>query len=161
MNGIVTCNEPSSEPTAFCRDAPLSVCLLTCHCMSYCEKFDTVILGECPFLCTSHYYYHIPNSSDQLNTTCSTVVPQNRTGQLCSKCTEGYAPSAYSYGLQCADCTNYHNNWIKYLLIAYLPVTALYLVVIACLSARCYLPLYECLYFCLSTDFFTLLYESS
>ena len=130
VNGVVICNEPSSEPTAFCHDTPLSVCLLTCHCMSYSEKFGTVILGECPFLCTSHYYYRIPNSSEQLNTTCSTVVLQNRTGQLCSKCTEGYAPSAYSYGLQCADCTNYHNNWIKYLLIAYLPVTALYLVVI-------------------------------
>ena len=68
MNGVVLCNEPSSEPTAFCRDAPLSVCILNCHCMSYSEKFDTVILGECPFLCTSYYYYHIPNSSDQLNT---------------------------------------------------------------------------------------------
>ena len=130
VNGVVICNEPSSEPTAFCRDAPLSVCLLTCHCMSYSEKVGTVILGNCPFLCTSHYYYRIPNSRGQLNTTCSTVVPQNRTGQLCSKCIEGYAPSAYSYGLQCADCTNYHNNWIKYLLIAYLPVTALYLAVI-------------------------------
>ena len=105
VNGVMICNEPSSKPTAFCRDAPLRVCLSTCHCMSYSEKFDTVILGECPFLCTSHYYYHIPNSSDQLNTTCSTVVPQNRTSQLCivSTCTEGYAPSAYSYGIQCVD----------------------------------------------------------
>ena len=51
--GVVICNEPSSEPTAFCHDAPLSVCLLTCHCMSYSEKFDTVILGECPF-CVLH-----------------------------------------------------------------------------------------------------------
>jgi hypothetical protein len=130
-NGVVICNEPGSQPAAFCRDAPeLSVCVFTCHCMSYSEEFDTVVLGECPFLCTSHYYYRIPNSSDQLDTTCSTVVPQNRTGQLCSKCTEGYAPSAYSYGIQCADCTNYHHNWIKYLLIAYLPVSALYLIVI-------------------------------
>ena len=74
VNGIVICNEPSSEPTAFCGDTPLSVCLLTCYCMSYSEKFDTIILGECPFLCTSHYYYRIPNSSDQLDTTCSTVI---------------------------------------------------------------------------------------
>ena len=97
--------------------------------MSYSEKFDTVILGECPFLCTSHYYYRIPNSSDQLDTTCSTVILQNRTGQLCSKCAKGYAPSAYSYGVQCVDCANYRYNWIKYLLIVYLPVTALYLAV--------------------------------
>ena len=87
-------------------------------------------MGECPYLCTSHYYYHIPDVYNQLNTTCSTVIQQNRTGQLCSKCIEGYAPSAYSYGIQCADCTNYHYNWIKYLLIAYLPVTLLYFAVI-------------------------------
>ena len=134
VDGVVMCNEPSTGPTVFCQffnDTPLRVCLLTCHCMSYSEKFDTVIMGECPYLCTSHYYYQIPDSNDKLTSTCSAVIQQNRTGQLCSKCVEGYAPSAYSYGIQCADCTNYHHNWIKYLLIAYLPVSVLYLAVIA------------------------------
>ena len=135
INGIVLCNETDIRYTAWCEssdtsDTPPSVCLLTCHCMSYSVKYDTVIIGECPYLCTSHYYYQILDLSEKLNNTCSTVIQQNRTGQLCSKCVEGYAPSAYSYGIQCADCTNYHYNWIKYLLIAYLPITVLYLVVI-------------------------------
>ena len=38
--------------------------------------------------------------SDKLNTTCTSVVPQNRTGQLCGKCIDGYAPAVYSYGIQ-------------------------------------------------------------
>ena len=37
------------------------------------KKFDTVIMGECPYLCTLHYYYNIPDTYNQLNTTCSTV----------------------------------------------------------------------------------------
>ena len=60
---------------------------------------------------------------------CSKIVPQNRAGQLCGKCTEGYAPDAYSYGIQCADCTDYKYNWIKYVLIAYLPIILLFIVV--------------------------------
>ena len=92
MNGVVLCND-SNTILLWCLSsnnlAP-SMCLLTCHCMSYNERFDTVIMGECPYLCTSHYYYHIPDSYNQLNTTCSTVIQQNRTGQLCSKCIEGY-----------------------------------------------------------------------
>ena len=60
---------------------------------------------------------------------CSSIVPQNRTGQLCGKCIEGYAPAAYSYGIQCTDCTNYRYNWIKYVLMAYIPITVLFVVV--------------------------------
>ena len=130
INNVVLCNESDTVWCPSSSDTALSVCLLTCHCMSYSKTFDTVIMGECPYLCTSHYYYPIPDTYNQLNTTCSTVIQQNRTGQLCSKCIGGYAPSAYSYGIQCADCTNYHYNWIKYLLMAYLPVTLLYFAVI-------------------------------
>ena len=135
INGIVLCNDTDIRYTNWCElsnssDAPPSVCLLTCHCMSYSEKFNTIVIGECPYLCTSYYYNQIPDSRDKLNTICSSIIQQNRTGQLCSKCIKGYAPSAYSYGIQCADCANYHYNWIKYLLIAYLPVTALYFIVI-------------------------------
>ena len=134
INGIVLCSDTDTRYVDWCdsesSNSQPSVCLLNCYCMSYSEKFDTTIVGECPYLCTSHIYYQIPDSTDKLNTTCSTLIQQSRTGQLCSKCIEGYAPSAYSYGIQCADCTDYHYNWIKYLLIAYLPVTVLYLIVI-------------------------------
>ena len=98
INGIVLCNESHRGP--WCpssKDVPLSVCLMNCHCMSYSERFDAVIMGECPYLCTGYYHYHIPTHVKKLNTTCSTVVPQNRTGQLCGKCIEGYAPAVYSY----------------------------------------------------------------
>ena len=99
VNGVVLCNKSDHMHRPWCpssKDEPLSVCLLTCHCMSYSEKFDTIIMGECPYLCTSSYYYRIPTLPDRLNTTCTSVVPQNRTGQLCSKCINGYAPAVYS-----------------------------------------------------------------
>ena len=54
----------------------------------------------------------------------------NRTGQLCGKRSKRYAPAVYSYGSLCVQCTHYIHNWIKYLVIAYLPVAILYVLVI-------------------------------
>jgi len=44
-------------------------------------------------------------------------------GQLCSKCKHGFAPLAYSYSLTCVECSNYTMNWIKYIAVAFLPLT--------------------------------------
>ena len=133
INGVVLCNRSQSPLyDIWCTssdDTSPSVCLFTCHCMSYSAQFDTVIMGECPYLCTKYFYHNVPTRTEDLNGMCSKIVPQNRTGQLCGKCTEGYAPGAYSYGIQCADCTDYKYNWIKYVLIAYLPIILLFIVV--------------------------------
>ena len=49
---------------------------------------------------------------------------------MCGKCIDSHLPSPYSYQLNCAHCSNYKYNWLKYLLMAYLPSTVFYLVVI-------------------------------
>ena len=101
-----------------------SVCLFSCHCMSYSEKLGTVIMGPCPHLCENYFYFKIHHNMDHI---CNQI---NRTGQLCGKCSEGYAPAVYSYGSLCVQCTHHKHNWIKYLAIAYFPVTMFYALVI-------------------------------
>ena len=101
-----------------------SVCLFSCHCMSYSEDLGTVIMGSCPHLCENVFYYKVHRNLDHI---CNQI---NRTGQLCGKCSKGYAPAVYSYGSLCVQCTHYKHNWIKYLVIAYLPVAILYVLVI-------------------------------
>ena len=54
----------------------------------------------------------------------------NRTGQMCCSCQEGYAPPVYSYSLACVECSDYKNNLLKYLAVAYLPLTDFYFIVI-------------------------------
>ena len=101
-----------------------SVYIFTCHCMSYSEELGMDIVGTCPFLCENLYFIKVHPNLDYL---CNQI---NRTGQLCGKCSEGYAPAVYSYGSLCVQCTHYKHNWIKYVMIAYLPVTIFYIIVI-------------------------------
>ena len=102
------------------------VALVTCHCISYNKELHEVVVGVCPYLCTNKYYLDVPNRVEELDSACQEI---NRTGQMCGKCREKYAPSVYSYSIECTECSYYKYNWITYILRAYLPLTIFYLVV--------------------------------
>ena len=83
-----------------------SVCLFSCHCMSYSENLGTVIMGSCPHLCENVFYYKV------LHHNLDCICNQIRTGQLCGKCFKRYAPAVYSYGSLCVQCIHYKHNFI-------------------------------------------------
>ena len=56
--------------------------------------------------------------------------PYQRTGVMCGKCIDGYSSPVYSYNLSCVECSDYKYNWLKYIVIAYLPLTLFYIVVV-------------------------------
>ena len=60
------------------------------------------------------------NISDLNDFMCAST---NREGQLCGRCREGFAPPVYSYSLTCVNCTDYSLNWLKYLAVAFGPLT--------------------------------------
>ena len=103
--------------------------LLQCYCMTTAEGNNSFLLvGSCPYTCKERYntYVNIKTntSSDINNKTCG---PFHRTGVLCSKCIEGYGLPVYSYTLSCVNCTDYKYNWIKYIAVAYGPLTLFYI----------------------------------
>ncbi len=49
---------------------------------------------------------------------------------MCGECTEGHGLPVYSYSLSCVECTHYKYNWIKYIAVAYIPLTLFLIVVI-------------------------------
>ena len=113
-----------------CQNDQSTVSLLTCHCMSYSEyHVDEVVVGECPYLCTNKIYTEIHNHTN-LSDLCNRDINQNRQGQMCGQCLDNHSPSPYSYRLSCAHCSNCKYNCIKYLLMAYLPLTVFFLMVI-------------------------------
>ena len=126
---------------------PMHFWLAECYCMSYDDKLGMEVVGACPYLCTDPSSV-VPQNRSKLNDRCNFLVRQNRTGELCGRCLDGYAPSAYSIGLQCANCSNYQRNWIKYIAIAYLPLILLYVVVLLCrinaLSAKMAVSIFIC-----------------
>ena len=124
-----------------------SVSLPFCYCMSYNEEFNTTVVGFCAARCyvDSHtpekegfsginmYKYQVivkSNNWSKFNKDACSGLDMNRTGQMCGSCVKGYAPPVYSYSLACVECSKYKYNWIKYIAVAYLPLTLFFVIVI-------------------------------
>ena len=56
----------------------------------------------------------------------------NHNGQLCGECKPGYSPPVYSYDLKCTMCSDGQYNWIKYVAIAFVPLTVFLVLVLCC-----------------------------
>ena len=107
------------------------VYVTVCYCMTYNEDTHDTVAGLCYYSCFNNFFrYLIPQNVSELNEMmCSNI---NRDGQLCGSCKEGFAPPVYSYDLQCvqtSQCTHY-STWWKYIVVAFLPLTVFYIMVI-------------------------------
>ena len=104
----------------------LQTSLLECYCMT--EEDGSLIVGACMYTCKAVMgYYPLPCHVSQLeNFTCADL---HRHGKLCGQCEDGYAIPVYSYDLACVKCENYAYNWLKYVAVAFLPLTLFYILV--------------------------------
>ena len=124
--GIVSCDNTSR-----------TVSILSCFCMtSNDNKDDNIVVGNYILNCANGtfwsrhptFYPVSPNVSELEESTCGYL---NRKGRLCSKCKERYHISAYSYDFQCYKCTSSVGyNMVKYISIAFIPLTLHYLFVL-------------------------------
>ena len=104
----------------------LQTSLLECYCMT--EEDGSLVVGSCMYTCKAVMgYYPLPCHVSQLeNLTCADL---HRHGKLCGQCEDGYAIPVYSYDLACVKCENYTYNWLKYVAVAFLPLTVFYILV--------------------------------
>ena len=134
----------SSDGTCQCfqNNAKLFMCdasgnrysIVSCYCLTLNERKNTTEVGLCIYNC-NHFgksvgsdYKPLPHSVLDLNkATCGLF---NRTGSLCGQCKNGTYLRAYSYDMSCTNCVASWSNWIKYFMIAYLPLTFFYFVVL-------------------------------
>ena len=113
--------------------------IISCSCVTH-DVEDCISMGKCPYTCgLSDYSYKaksslyttlnpLPNNISEVNIAmCGRL---NRTGRMCSECMEGYSPLVYSYDLNCVRCTNSRLNWLKFIAIAFIPLTIFYFIVI-------------------------------
>ena len=103
------------------------------YCMTVSNTTGTSVVGRCLFS-AFHYcslpYVPLPCNISELNDyTCADL---NREGQLCGRCQDRFAPPVYSYSMQCVNCTDYRFGWAKYLLIAFVPLTAFFILIVTC-----------------------------
>ena len=124
-NGSTTCVCGSDLGRVITCDNKIhKVTVVGCYSMTYSNDDNTtLIVGKSLYTCPLGTYTVPPNVSNLCH-------PFYRDGQLCGKCIDGFAPPVYSYSPDCANCTEYSNNWVKYMAISFLPLTALFLLVV-------------------------------
>ena len=116
------------------------VAILSCNCLTY-DPQDCISIGKCPYTCglTNYksngsvlqaYFPKIPLANNVSEVNIAMCGRLNRTGRMCSECKEGYSPLVYSYDLNCVRCTNSRLNWLKFIAIAFIPLTIFYFIVI-------------------------------
>ena len=102
----------------------------TMYCITS-SSTDTIEVGKCTFgACAESYCYHntIPNNQSIAKKFMCTHF--SRSGTLCGQCQDGYYPLVYSFDMKCVKCPHGKSNWWKYLLVAFLPITVFYMIVI-------------------------------
>ena len=125
ISDVVRCNETTHETT-----------LLDCYCMTYNESTGPVV-GACFYNCIHHtlkhkLYYPVTPEIKYLNRDMCKQNDLHRGGQLCGKCEENYWPLAYSYDLKCEHCPSSASSWVVYILVAFLPLTVFFIIVLSC-----------------------------
>ena len=101
-NSNCTCGS-SLGGVVTCQDDPASITLEACYCMTVDETTEeTAVVGSCPYTCAALERWY-SNKTELDYRVCREVW--KRTGQLCSKCVEGYGPLVYSYSMQCVPCS--------------------------------------------------------
>ena len=129
---------PSLETVVVCNNETQEVGVLSLYCLtSSGDGSNTSVVGRCPMVLhngerllspVGRYDKVLPNISEQDQQTCGYF---NRQGQLCGKCKHNHFVSAYSYDIKCHNCTStLWSGIVKYLCIAYLPLTVFLCVVI-------------------------------
>ena len=102
----------------------LQTVVLQCYCMTNDSKTRQLAVSACPYTClVDAGYYSLPCETNTIqNFTCARF---KRAGLSCGDCASGHAPPIYSYTSHCVPCSRSDRaiNWIKYLTVAFVPLT--------------------------------------
>lgn len=124
-NGSCKCRVRSEDRNLVrCCESDRSLTLLACYCLGYYSSFNKTLIGNCLYSCSLKYYYRIKDPDQSCH-------KFNRQGQLCGRCKEGLGYPVYTYSSTCTNCTETAMGVLKYLAMAYLPLTVFYIIVIA------------------------------
>ena len=117
------------------NQSSVSIYLIHYFCLSqYCtnENDCSEVVSNCPFSCytsptTSRRVVQVTSDSTGDDPMCSQY---KRRGPMCGLCEHNHTPPVYSYNFTCVECIDYKINWLKYIAVAYLPLTVFYFLVL-------------------------------
>ena len=103
------------------------------HCMTADSNLNPLV-GACLYLDSiksfNHHYYKNINANSTAEINEDTCGVYKRKGLMCGQCIKDYGFPVYSYRVDCVKCVDYKYNWLKYIALAYLPLTVFVLVIV-------------------------------
>ena len=130
-NDTCVCADPVDQ-TVRCDPLTKALSVRRFYCMTADSNLNPLV-GAC-FYNESlnlhiHYYNNIyANSTAEINeVTCGIY---KRKGLMCGQCIKDYGIPVYSYRVDCVKCVDYKYNWLKYIAVAYLPLTVFLLIIV-------------------------------
>ena len=135
-----TCNSSSmcqcgnkQDHAITCDDKVQRSAVLDCYCVTYDNESGSTYLGLCFYNCDNYkistVYQPLPTNAEMLING-SVCTDFNRAGLLCGNCQNGYSPFVLSYNLSCVKCPNGNQNWWKFILAGFGPLTFFYFFVV-------------------------------
>ena len=136
ITGTCKCGDDLSG-TIECNERGKTVSIKSCYCMTLDESTFQPVVSNCLYTCYTVYNdiresrpFHWVGTNTTANLNNVTCGHYNRKGKSCWKCIEGHGLPVYSYSLSCVECSDYKYNWLKYIAVAYIPLTLFYFTVI-------------------------------
>ena len=146
LSNVPACSSPwtyCDNGTCKCADTKEILCSPSGQSLvkdGYCVTFNNTLsltrLGQCVYRYVDHDKYRIPLSRyDVLPSNVSELDdvmcgPFNRTDMLCGKCKDGYYPLVNSLDVNCVQCPNGWSNLWKFVMVAFLPLTVFYFIIL-------------------------------
>ena len=124
-NGTCVCADPVNEIVK-CDPVTKALFIKSFRCMTADSNLNPVV-AACLYndnvnsITHPDYKKITVNSTAQINE--ETCGVYKRKGLMCGQCIKDYGFPAYSYRVVCVKCVDYKYNWLKYIAVAYLPLT--------------------------------------
>ena len=96
------------------------------YCIMHMNEKNSTLIGSCPY----SYDKLLQNSESELKNNYILCGHLHRKGRLCGECEDNYSLPVYSYSLGCVHCKSFKYGWIKFITVAFLPLTVFYILVI-------------------------------
>ena len=136
ITGTCECGDRLSG-TIECNKRDKTVSIKSCYCMTLDKSTSKPVVSNCLYTCYTVYNdvqesrpIHWVGTNTTANLNNVTCGRYNRKGTACGECIEGHGLPVYSYSLSCVECSDYKYNWLKYIAVAYIPLTLFYFTVI-------------------------------
>lgn len=115
LGGVIRCDQQTSR-----------VNIKRYYCIFFSKELNITLIGSCPY----SYGGMLPMNVSQLTDEFTQCSHLRRKGQLCGECADNYTLPVYSYNLGCVACKSFRYGWIKFIAVAFFPLTVFYTFVI-------------------------------